>query len=100
MDFHGTYTSVEAFHPFFVTSMKRVFTFNLRDLDDYRRFESVLCAVARATPDLRTAHRPLRPLALIGDIRLRHRDMLSCQILESVELTSLVRCRLSVGRVG
>jgi transposase-like protein len=42
---HGTYISVEPFHLFRYLD-ERVFTFNLRELDDYGRFETVLRAVA------------------------------------------------------
>jgi transposase-like protein len=42
---HGTYVSVEPFHLFRYLD-ERVFTFNLRELDDYGRFASVLEAVA------------------------------------------------------
>ena len=38
---HGTYISVEPFHLFRYID-ERVFTFNMRDLDDYGRFETVL----------------------------------------------------------
>ena len=38
---NGTYISVEPFHLFRYLD-ERVFTFNLRDLDDYERFETVL----------------------------------------------------------
>ena len=38
---HGTYVSVEPFHLFRYLD-ERVFTFNLRDLDDYGRFTTVL----------------------------------------------------------
>jgi transposase-like protein len=41
---HGTYVSVEAFHLFRYLD-ERVFTYNLRDLDDYGRFAAVLRAV-------------------------------------------------------
>jgi hypothetical protein len=40
---HGTYISVEPFHLFRYLD-ERVLTFNLRELDDYGRFESVLRA--------------------------------------------------------
>jgi transposase-like protein len=42
---HGTYISVEPFHLFRYLD-ERVFTFNLRKLSDYERFETVLQAVA------------------------------------------------------
>jgi transposase-like protein len=42
---HGTYVSVEPFHLFRYLD-ERVFTFNLRDLSDYGRFEMVLRAAA------------------------------------------------------
>jgi transposase-like protein len=42
---HGTYISVEPFHLFRYLD-ERVLTFNLRHLDDYGRFESVLRAVS------------------------------------------------------
>jgi transposase-like protein len=42
---NGTYVSVEPFHLFRYLD-ERVFTFNMRDLDDYGRFASVLCMVA------------------------------------------------------
>jgi transposase-like protein len=42
---HGTYISVRPFHLFRYLD-ERVFTFNMRELDDYGRFESVLRAVA------------------------------------------------------
>jgi transposase-like protein len=42
---HGTYVSVEAFHLFRYLD-ERVFTYNLRDLDDYGRFSAVLRSVA------------------------------------------------------
>lgn len=42
---HGTYISVEPFHMFRYLD-ERVFTFNLRDLDDYGRFSAVLAAVS------------------------------------------------------
>jgi transposase-like protein len=47
---HGTYISVEPFHLFRYLD-ERVFTFNLRDLSDYGRFETVLraCAGRRLT---------------------------------------------------
>ena len=38
---HGTYISVEPFHLFRYID-ERVFTFNMRNLDDYGRFETVL----------------------------------------------------------
>ena len=38
---HGTYISVEPFHLFRYLD-ERVFTFNLRALDDYGRFSTVL----------------------------------------------------------
>jgi transposase-like protein len=41
---HGTYAGVEPFHLFRYLD-ERVFTYNLRDLDDYGRFEAVLGAV-------------------------------------------------------
>lgn len=41
---HGTYISVEPFHLFRYLD-ERVFTFNLRELDDLRRFEAVLRTV-------------------------------------------------------
>jgi len=41
---HGTYISVEPFHLFRYLD-ERVFTFNMRELDDYGRFETVLRAV-------------------------------------------------------
>jgi hypothetical protein len=42
---NGTYISVEPFHLFRYLD-ERLFTFNLRELDDYGRFEGVLRAVA------------------------------------------------------
>jgi transposase-like protein len=42
---HGTYISVEPFHLFRYLD-ERVFTFNMRELDDCDRFESVLRAIA------------------------------------------------------
>ena len=42
---HGTYISVEPFHLFRYLD-ERVFTFNMRELNDYGRFETVLRAVA------------------------------------------------------
>jgi hypothetical protein len=42
---HGTYISVEPFHLFRYLD-ERVFTFNLRGLSDYGRFEMVLRAAA------------------------------------------------------
>ena len=42
---HGTYVSVEPFHLFRYLD-ERVFTYNLRDLDDYGRFATVLRTVA------------------------------------------------------
>jgi transposase-like protein len=42
---HGTYISVEPFHLFRYLD-ERVFTFNMRELDDYGRFATVLQAVA------------------------------------------------------
>lgn len=42
---HGTYISVEPFHLFRYLD-ERVFTFNMRELDDYGRFETVLGALA------------------------------------------------------
>ena len=42
---HGTYISVEPFHLFRYLD-ERVFTFNMRELDDYGRFTSFLCSVA------------------------------------------------------
>jgi hypothetical protein len=42
---HGTYISVKPFHLFRYLD-ERAFTFNLRDLNDYGRFESVLRKVA------------------------------------------------------
>lgn len=42
---HGTYISVEPFHLFRYLD-ERVFTFNLRELDDYGRFSAVLRAVS------------------------------------------------------
>jgi transposase-like protein len=42
---HGTYISVEPFHLFRYLD-ERMFTFNMRDLSDYGRFERVLRAVA------------------------------------------------------
>ncbi|HKN44882.1 MAG TPA: IS1595 family transposase, partial [Propionibacteriaceae bacterium] len=42
---HGTYISVQPFHLFRYLD-ERVFTFNLRELDDYGRFETVLASVA------------------------------------------------------
>ena len=42
---HGTYISVEPFHLFRYLD-ERMFTFNMRDLTDYGRFETVLQAVA------------------------------------------------------
>lgn len=42
---HGTYISVEPFHLFRYLD-ERVFTYNLRDLTDYGRFEAVLRAVS------------------------------------------------------
>lgn len=42
---HGTYISVEPFHLFRYLD-ERVFTFNMRDLTDYGRFERVLRAAA------------------------------------------------------
>lgn len=42
---HGTYVSVEPFHLFRYLD-ERVFTYNLRDLSDYGRFEAVLRAAA------------------------------------------------------
>src|SRR5207247_7820122 len=42
---HGTYISVEPFHLFRYLD-ERVFTFNLRELDDYGRFETVLRTAA------------------------------------------------------
>jgi transposase-like protein len=47
---HGTYISVEPFHLFRYLD-ERMFTFNLRDLTDYGRFEEVLraCAGRRLT---------------------------------------------------
>jgi transposase-like protein len=41
---HGTYISVEPFHLFRYLD-ERVFTFNMRELDDYGRFSTVLGAV-------------------------------------------------------
>jgi transposase-like protein len=41
---HGTYVSVEPFHLFRYLD-ERVFTYNMRDLDDYGRFAKVLRAV-------------------------------------------------------
>ena len=40
---NGTYISVEPFHMFRYLD-ERVFTFNMRDLDDYGRFSTVLAA--------------------------------------------------------
>lgn len=47
---HGTYISVEPFHLFRYLD-ERVFTFNLRDMNDYGRFTAVLraCAGRRLT---------------------------------------------------
>jgi hypothetical protein len=47
---HGTYISVEPFHLFRYLD-ERMFTFNLRNLTDYGRFEAVLgaCAGRRLT---------------------------------------------------
>jgi hypothetical protein len=47
---HGTYISVEPFHLFRYLD-ERVFTFNLRDLTDFGRFEMVMraCAGRRLT---------------------------------------------------
>jgi len=42
---HGTYVSVEPFHLFRYLD-ERVFTYNLRELDDYGRFQTVLRAIA------------------------------------------------------
>lgn len=42
---HGTYVSVEPFHLFRYLD-ERVFTYNMRELDDYGRFAAVLEAVA------------------------------------------------------
>jgi len=42
---NGTYISVEPFHMFRYLD-ERVFTFNMRDLDDYGRFSTVLAAVS------------------------------------------------------
>ncbi len=42
---HGTYVSVEPYHLFRYLD-ERVFAYNLRDLNDYGRFEAVLQAVA------------------------------------------------------
>jgi transposase-like protein len=42
---NGTYISVQPFHLFRYLD-ERVFTFNMRNLDDYGRFETVLCAVS------------------------------------------------------
>jgi transposase-like protein len=42
---HGTYISVEPFHLFRYID-ERVFTYNLRELDDYGRFATVLRRVA------------------------------------------------------
>jgi len=42
---HGTYVSVEPFHLFRYLD-ERLFSYNLRDLDDYGRFATVLRAVA------------------------------------------------------
>jgi transposase-like protein len=42
---HGTYVSVEPFHLFRYLD-ERVFTYNLRELDDYGRFSAVLGAVS------------------------------------------------------
>src|SRR4051812_35222921 len=42
---HGTYVSVEAFHLFRYLD-ERVFTYNMRELDDYGRFATVLRAIA------------------------------------------------------
>jgi len=42
---HGTYISVEPFHLFRYLD-ERMFTFNMRDLDDYGRFTRVLSAVS------------------------------------------------------
>jgi hypothetical protein len=49
-DEDGTYISVEPFHLFRYLD-ERVFTFNMRDLTDYARFETVLraCAGRRLT---------------------------------------------------
>lgn len=41
---HGSYISVEPFHLFRYLD-ERVFTFNLRELDDFERFKSVLRSV-------------------------------------------------------
>ena len=41
---HGTYISVQPFHLFRYLD-ERMFTFNMRDLDDQGRFETVLRAV-------------------------------------------------------
>jgi transposase-like protein len=42
---HGTYISVEPFHLFRYLD-ERAFTFNLRDVDDFGRFSTVLAAVS------------------------------------------------------
>jgi hypothetical protein len=42
---HGTYSGVEPFHPFRYLD-ERVFTFNLRDLNDLGRFSAVLSMVS------------------------------------------------------
>jgi hypothetical protein len=42
---HGTYVSVEPFHLFRYID-ERVFTYNLRGMDDYGRFATVLRCVA------------------------------------------------------
>jgi hypothetical protein len=42
---HGTYVSVEPFHLFRYLD-ERVFTYNLRELGDRGRFETVLSALA------------------------------------------------------
>ena len=58
---NGTYVSVEPFHLFRYLD-ERLFTFNLRDLDDYGRF-SVLPATG-SPPHLRRADRATLTLVL------------------------------------
>ena len=93
---HGTYVSVEPFHLFRYLD-ERVFAYNLRELDDYGRFEAVLSTISgrRLTAAELTGARLV--LSLLVQFRFRTgRFAVVLKLLELLGLFRRIRRRCSL----